>query len=466
MAAVSAAFAVAKKKRDERRDEQLRKYVQENLQVQIQEMMANDKDGDGKLDSRELQQWLEDEARKGTLSRRPQRKSSTGEEDGGGACSCAGEPWNLPHREELKEIYENKFLQGFIAVVIVVNFLAIVVEKEIDPYEPEFQSHYGTWSAIDTTCSIIFILELALNLYANFWRPFVRNPWNYLDTVVVLVSLITLCNIELPEPASRIKVLRAFRVLRIFKRIKSLNQILTALLKAIPGVINAFVVMLIFMTIYAILAVDLFRSFGMSGDFETTQTYGEADGQYGENCGVDALECIDGTKLDGRFENNTVITSITPRGFYHGQEYYGTFSRALYTLFQVLTGESWSEAVVRPLVFGYEPTNAIGVGIFFISYILLTQVVLQNVVVAVLLDKFVQDDDKEEDKAGESNNAEVDVRPNTPEKKEPRPSSSGNDASASADAAKLDQLLAEQEMMKKQLQQILDRLNKPIELTA
>ena len=83
MAAVSAAFAVAKKKRDERRDEQLRKYVQENLQVQIQEMMANDKDGDGKLDSRELQQWLEDEARKGTLSRRPQRKSSTGEEDGG-----------------------------------------------------------------------------------------------------------------------------------------------------------------------------------------------------------------------------------------------------------------------------------------------------------------------------------------------------------------------------------------------
>ena len=35
---------------------------------------------------------------------------------------------------------------------------------------------------------------------------------------------------------------------------------------------------------------------------------------------------------------------MTPRGYHYGQEYYGTFGRSLYTLFQVLTGESWSEA--------------------------------------------------------------------------------------------------------------------------
>jgi hypothetical protein len=64
---------------------------------------------------------------------------------------------------------------------------------------------------------------------------------------------------------------------------------------------------------------------------------------------------------------------------------------------QVLTGESWSEAVVRPLVFGVSPySNAVVVSVFFVSYILLTQVVLQNVVVAVLLDKFVEDPDAEE----------------------------------------------------------------------
>ena len=44
--------------------------------------------------------------------------------------------------------------------------------------------------------------------------------------------------------------------------LQSLNQIIVALIRAIPGVFNAFVVMFIFFCIYAILAVELFRDFG------------------------------------------------------------------------------------------------------------------------------------------------------------------------------------------------------------
>merc|ERR550537_1137015 len=76
--------------------------------------------------------------------------------------------------------------------------------------------------------------------------------------------------------------------------------------------------------------------------------------------------------------------------------------RALYTLFQVMTGESWSEAVVRPLVFGLYKNDAVVVGIFFVSFIILTQIVLINVVVAVLLDNFITNEPDEE--------AEVDAR--------------------------------------------------------
>jgi len=76
--------------------------------------------------------------------------------------------------------------------------------------------------------------------------------------------------------------------------------------------------------------------------------------------------------------------------------------RALYTLFQVMTGESWSEAVVRPLVFGFHKNDATIVGIFFVSFIILTQIVLINVVVAVLLENFLT---SEPDEA-----AEVDAR--------------------------------------------------------
>merc|ERR1712137_955023 len=81
---------------------------------------------------------------------------------------------------------------------------------------------------------------------------------------------------------------------------------------------------------------------------------------------------------------------------------YGDFMRALYTLFQVMTGESWSEAVVRPLLFGLYKNNALFVGIFFVSFIILTEIVLINVVVAVLLENFVISDPDEA--------AEVDAR--------------------------------------------------------
>merc|ERR1719217_462961 len=95
-------------------------------------------------------------------------------------------------------------------------------------------------------------------------------------------------------------------------------------------------------------------------------------------------------------ENVTYVSSMTSRGYHYGQEYFGTL---LYTLFQVLTGESWSEAVVRPLLFGHDASLSWAVGLFFTLYILVTQVVLQNVVVAVLLDKFVTDSDPEHEEA-------------------------------------------------------------------
>lgn len=85
---------------------------------------------------------------------------------------------------------------------------------------------------------------------------------------------------------------------------------------------------------------------------------------------------------------------MTARGYTNGYEYYGTFSRALFTLFQVMTGESWSEAIARPLIFGWNSSSFVAAA-FFVSFIILTQIVLMNVVVAVLLDKFASGPEEE-----------------------------------------------------------------------
>lgn len=71
-------------------------------------------------------------------------------------------------------------------------------------------------------------------------------------------------------------------------------------------------------------------------------------------------------------------------------QYYGSFSRSLFTLLQVFTGESWSEAVTRPVIFGY--SGWVG-ALFFVSFVVLHQFVLVQVVVAVLLDKILPSDD-------------------------------------------------------------------------
>ena len=75
--------------------------------------------------------------------------------------------------------------------------------------------------------------------------------------------------------------------------------------------------MLIFMMIYAILAVEYFASIGQ--DF----------GQYGEG-----VYLTFGDEIDGQRVNHT-LSADTARGFSYGWEYYGTFTRALFTLFQV-----------------------------------------------------------------------------------------------------------------------------------
>ena len=287
----------------------------------------------------------------------------------------------MPLQSTVRKFYSHNYVQGAVASVIIGNFIVTILEKEIDPYSADLQVYRVEWQALDDIFNSIFLIELLINMYGSWLCGFWKNGWNLFDTLVVIVGVLTMTRAEL-GPFSDLKMLRAFRVFRLFKRIPALNKIITALLRAIPGVINAFVIMLIIMCIYSILAVEYFRDFGKTGTFVTTEQTGVGE---------------------AAIFTNHEVTAITMRGMSYGEEYYGTFSRALYTLFQVLTGESWAEMVARPLLFGRPEENSswsvFAVAFYFTSFILLHQIVLVNVVVAVLLDKFVEPEDKQEDKS-------------------------------------------------------------------
>lgn len=250
------------------------------------------------------------------------------------------------------------YVQTFVAFLILSNFICQAAQRQFDPNpDNEHRKYKAVWLALDYFFNIAFLIELLVNMYGSWAWPFLRQGWNLFDLLVVSVGCLDMLQLDLPPSLKMIRLFRAFRVFRLFGRIESLRKILASVQHAIPGVINVIVVMFIMMSIYAVLAVDCFYDL------------------YAEHC---KLEVPPGG-------------AITARGNCYGEEYYGNFLTALYTLFQILTGESWSEAGVRPIFHYYwyvEPSylSTFGVAIFFVSFVLINSFVILNVVVAVLLD--------------------------------------------------------------------------------
>lgn len=310
----------------------------------------------------------------------------------------------LKYQKQARDFYTKPTVEYFVAFLIVANFITNIMERWKDPVysarglvdctDDEIEAGWcakmrfqeSVWWGFGLFYNIMFTGELVINFYAYAPFEFWKSGWNKFDFVVVLVGVLSYMPFELPGPLSLLRLMRAFRVFRLFKRVKSLNKIIVSLAKAIPGVMNAFLIMLIVMCIYAILGVEFFKYEG-TRCIQHMLAAGVPEEEMGRiNSGYD-------------FEDDCLITGhgddMLPYPDYtatFGKIYFGNFMRSLYTLFQVLTGDSWSEAIGRPLM-ELEPWSAS----YFISFILVNGVVLINVVVAVLLEKMVDEPEPDPD---------------------------------------------------------------------
>jgi len=132
--------------------------------------------------------------------------------------------------------------------------------------------------------------------------------------------------------AQLLRLLRLGRVVRIFKALKNLQKIITATAASVLPVCNAFFILLIISSVYAVLGTNFFKT--------------------------------------------------------RAPEFFDDFLTSLFTMFQVLTGDGWAGDVVRPLF--KDGKTEPGVAFFFLSYILIASVMMLNVVVAILLDEFIR----------------------------------------------------------------------------
>ncbi len=108
---------------------------------------------------------------------------------------------------------------------------------------------------MDIFFTCIFTAELLLNAYAHWFRPFVTNQYNLIDCVVIGLSVVSLGPIDIP--VSILRVVRAFRVIRIFGRLSNLKNIIAALSASLIPVFNAFLLVILFMSICESLTLAL-----------------------------------------------------------------------------------------------------------------------------------------------------------------------------------------------------------------
>jgi len=240
----------------------------------------------------------------------------------------------LPMQNKVKEIFDQPTTQVTMAVLIFINFISAAAEAQIKPLEGTPEHDFFT--IVELVFNGIFTIELVLNLWANFFVPFWLNLWNIFDFAVVAVSLFSMFFHPVDVTALRLfRALRrsivAFKVVRLLK-MDSLRIIVLGVLKSLPGVSNAFVLLGLIMGIWSIMGVSFYRE-----DFPAE---------------------------------------------------FGNFFRAMLTMGQIMTFDSWSSGISRPILL-HDNTQSIMGAIFFITYVFASAIIMANVVLAILIDKFL-----------------------------------------------------------------------------
>ncbi|OLF09731.1 ion transporter [Actinophytocola xinjiangensis] len=181
---------------------------------------------------------------------------------------------------------------------------------------PSLVAEYGpVLHAVDRAVLVVFVVELVARIYAHGWR-FFTDPWNWFDTVIVGIAL-------LPTSGafSVLRALRILRALRLISIVPSMRRVVSALLGALPGMASIAALLLLVLYVSAVMATKLF-------------------------------------------------SGLSP-------EYFGDLGDSLFTLFQVMTGEAWSE--VARTVMSKQPLA----WIFFVTYIVVTTFTVLNLFIAV-----------------------------------------------------------------------------------
>jgi hypothetical protein len=113
-------------------------------------------------------------------------------------------------------------------------------------------------------------------------EAYLRNSWNVLDFVIVIVSVLSLAarnNAALSSLRS-LRTLRVLRPLRMISRAPGLKLVVNALFRSVPAIINVVLICFLFMLIFAIMGVNYFKGIFMSCDGDVFESLTGVEREY------------------------------------------------------------------------------------------------------------------------------------------------------------------------------------------
>jgi voltage-gated sodium channel len=189
--------------------------------------------------------------------------------------------------------------------------------------------NFGTLlDIIDRAALTFFVIELAARI-AVYRLNFFKSAWNIFDFIVVAIALY-----PASEGLSVLRALRVLRVLRVITAVPSLRRVVGALLAALPGMGSIMVLMSLVYYVFSVMATKLFGA-----DFDA---------------------------------------------------WFGTIPKSAYSLFQIMTLESWSMGIVRPVMEKYPYAWA-----FFVPFILCTTFTVLNLFIGIVVAAMQSEHDAE-----------------------------------------------------------------------
>jgi voltage-gated sodium channel len=152
---------------------------------------------------------------------------------------------------------------NFIMMVIVINCLVLFLHSF-----NRYHGYYFLLEWVDHLCTILFVIELSVNIYERGWR-YLKDPWHLFDAFIIMVCLITFVifimhlNDLIPDLEYLLvaRVLRVLKFYRLFEGSVNIRSMFKALGKGLKASFYVVAAFLVYNFVVSLISYYIFHGF-------------------------------------------------------------------------------------------------------------------------------------------------------------------------------------------------------------